>query len=247
MVRSILLGNLTGFLLAVGFGALAMLLLYFIWLGHNWPRWVLAPLFICSGFANVIWGIVQGNGLLFLVGLGSLTIFAYLMLAPSVYAFARRQRETIRPVESLVVGGVLLLVVASVGCGLYGFYVYDSDLQAQATFFAAKAFNKIFIEHDAEFLRANLKDEVRTMSPSVFLASLDASLGPPQWVGSFRGVFTTRLKQRRLFLTGLFQIPALFHETEPIWINLQVSRIGDGWQIDRVGWEFQPGKFQPAP
>ena len=193
---SILLGDLTIFLLSVVLGVFALLLLYFIWIGRNWPRWILAPLFACSGFANAIWGMVYGNGPLFLGGLAGLTIFTYLALAPSVYAFARHQRERIQLVETLVVGGIFLLVVASVGSGLYGLYVYDTDLQQQATNFAGTAFNKVFIYHDEEFLRENLKDEERAVSPHVFMERINDSLGQPQWVGSLRGVFTTRLKAR---------------------------------------------------
>ncbi|HEY2801127.1 MAG TPA: hypothetical protein VGI85_11060 [Chthoniobacterales bacterium] len=77
----------------------------------------------------------QKSGPLFLLGLSGLTIFTYLALAPSVYAFARRQRERVSLTESLVVGGVLLLMLTSVGCGLYGFYIYETDLQEEATRF----------------------------------------------------------------------------------------------------------------
>ncbi|HEY2714543.1 MAG TPA: hypothetical protein VGI60_18685 [Chthoniobacterales bacterium] len=85
---SVMLGNLGVFFLAVSLGVIACLFLYFIWIGHNWARWVLAPLSACSGFGNLIGGIVRGSGLLFVVGIGGLILFSYLVLAPSVYAFA---------------------------------------------------------------------------------------------------------------------------------------------------------------
>ncbi len=189
IICSIFLGNLTTFLLSTGLGLFALLLLYFIWIGHNWPRWLIAPLYAFSGFANLIWGIVHGNGPLFLLGLGGLTVFTYLALAPSVYAFARHQRERVQWVESLVVGGIFLLVAASVGCGLYGFYVYDTDLQEQATNFAGTTFNKVFLYHDEDFLRNNLKDEERTLSPHMFIERINHSFGQPHWAGTLRGVF----------------------------------------------------------
>ncbi|MGH7935760.1 MAG: hypothetical protein ACREF8_01985, partial [Chthoniobacterales bacterium] len=247
ILRSILLGDLKTFFIAVGLGVVAFLLLFFIWIGHNWPRWVLAPLFACSGFANVIWGMTEKSGPLFLLGLLGLTIFTYLALAPSVYAFARRQRERVSLTEALVIGGVLLLMLASVGCGLYGFYVYDTDLQGEATRFAETTFNKVFLYHDVDFLRANLKDEEREMSPQGFLDSIGAFLGQPRWVGKPRGVFVTHFSRDRLTMTGRFRMPALFNDnTVPIWINIDVSRIGDGWQIDHIGWEYQPRKFESA-
>ncbi len=244
---SIFLGNLGIFVCAVVAGLVALLLLYFIWIGHNWPRWLIAPFYACAGFADAIWGIIYGDGFLFLVGLFGLTIFAYLALAPSVYAFARHQRECIQRSESLIVGGIFLLVIASIGSGLYGFYVYDTDLQRAATDFAGTAFNKVFLYHDEEFLQANLKDEERAMTFHQFVEKISDSLGPVKWVGKFRGVFTTKWAQRRLTIGGVFQVPILVHEAEPIWVNLQVSQIGDGWQIDHIGWEFQPGNFGARP
>lgn len=237
---SIVLGDLTLFLLAAGAGGVALALLYFIWIGHNWPRWLVAPLYVVSGFWNAIRGIVDGNGPQFLLGLVGLTIFAYLALAPSVYAFARHQRERIRLTESLIVGGIFLLVLASVGSGLFGFYVYDSDLQAQATRFVGATFNKVFLYHDDEFLSRNLKREERSSTPKAFVEGLRSSLGQPSWVGPPRGVFTTRFQNHALQLTGRFDIPALFGSTLPIWINIDVSRIGDGWQIDHIGWGYSP-------
>lgn len=244
IVQSILRGSLTLFLLATGLGAIAFLLLFFIWIGRNWPRWIIAPLFACSGFANVIWGMREGSGPLFLTGLGGLTIFTYLALAPSVYAFARHQRERIKLSESLTVGAIFLLVLASVGSGLYAFYLYDTELEREATSFAATTFNKVFVYHDAEFLRSNLKDGERALSPEAFVAQLSSSFDQPRWMGSLRGTFTTRLVARRVMITGLFQMPVLYEGSTPIWVNLEVSRIGDGWQIDHIGWEFGPGVFK---
>ena len=97
--------------------------------------------------------------------------------------------------------------------------------------------------HDEEFLRANLKEEERDLTPAGFIGQITESLGQPRWVGELRGVFRTRLEARHLAITGLFQFPALFESTTPVWINLQVSRVGDSWQIDHVGWEYSPKQF----
>ncbi|MGI8438168.1 MAG: hypothetical protein ACR2NX_14935 [Chthoniobacterales bacterium] len=240
-------GNLTFFLISAGVGLVVPIFLYLIWIGQNWPRWIVAPLFACLGFAAAVWGVVNGDGPQFFAGLFALTVFFYLALAPSVYAFARHQRESIRPAEAALIGGVFLLVVMILGSGLYGFYVYDTDLQRQAKAFAGKAFTQIFVYHDEDFLRANLQERTRRrMTPPEFIASIQNSLGQPRWAGDFRGVFTTRFAARELQMTAVFQIPVLFRDTTPIWVNLEVSRIGDGWQIDRIGWEYTPGIFQSS-
>ncbi len=223
-----------------------MLFLYLVWIGQNWPRWIVAPVFACAGFAGAVRAMVQGDGPLFLGGLLCLTIFFYLALAPTVYAFARHQRERIRFVEAAIVGAVFLLVATSLGSGLYGFYRYDTELQERATAYAGRAFNQIFVYHDDGFLRANLSEKQRLLTPQEFVQRIADSLGQPRWIGELRGVFTTHLARRELQVTGLFQIPVLFRDDTPIWINLEVSRSGDGWQIDQVGWEYTPGIFKSS-
>lgn len=244
VVRSIMLGDVRIFLFSVSLAAIAFLFLYFIWIGRNWPRWIIAPLFAVSGFANLIWGLTEGDGPLFLTGIAGLIVFVYLAFAPSVYAFARYQRDRIKFIESLVVGLVFLLVLASVGSGLYAFYSYETSLESEAISFAATTFNKVFIYYDEEFLRDNLKDDERAITPHDFVARLGNELGEPLQIGEFQSAFTTRLVARSLMIEGRFQVPVTYDSYGPVWINIEVSRIGDGWQIDHLGWNYKPLKLE---
>lgn len=237
---SILQGDLRSFLLAAGLGGLGGIFLYFIWVGRNWPRWIIAPFFALAGFANLIWGIRDGDGLLLLVGIGGLIFFTYLALAPSVYAFARHQREWITLGESLIVATVFLLLLASLGSGLYAFYSYVVGVESEAFSFAATTFNQVFVYHDEEFLQSNLKKEERAITPHYFIDRLANELGEPLSVGEVESKFTTRLIARNLWVEGKFQMPVIYDSNGPVWVNIQVSRIGDGWQIDHIGWNFKP-------
>ncbi len=241
---SILQGDLRIFLLAAGLGGLGCIFLYFIWVGRNWPRWIIAPFFALAGFASLIWGIRDGDGPLLLAGIGGLIFFSYLALAPSVYAFARHQRERIKLGESLVVAAVFMLLLASLGSALFAFYSYVSGVESEAFRFAATTFNQVFIYHDEEFLRSNLKDEERAITPHYFLERLTRELGAPLGIGEVEHKFTTRLIARRLWVEGKFQLPVTYDSGAPVWVNIQVSRIGDGWQIDHIGWRFKRGELQ---
>ncbi|MGI8431836.1 MAG: hypothetical protein ACR2MW_06035 [Chthoniobacterales bacterium] len=43
-------------------------------------------------------------------------------------------------------------------------------------------------------------------------------------------------------------MPVLFRDGEtPIWINLEVSQPDDDWQIDHIGWEYNPRKLRASP
>ncbi|MBA3608462.1 MAG: hypothetical protein H0W43_08155 [Chthoniobacterales bacterium] len=233
-------GNLRMFLLAAGMGGLGCIFLYFIWVGRNWPRWIIAPFFALAGFASLIWGIRDGDGPLLLAGIGGLIFFSYLALAPSVYLFARHQRERIKLGESLVVALVFLLLLASVGSGVYAFYSHVVGVERAAVSFAATTFNKVFVYHDEAFLQSNLKDEERAITPQHFIGRLANELGQPLDAGELQSKFTTRLIARQLWVEGKFQIPVTYDSHGPVWVNIQVSRIGDGWQIDHIGWRYKP-------
>ena len=241
---SILQGNLRVFLIATCLGGLGCLLVYFIWVGHNWPRWMIAPFVALAGFASVIWGIRDGDGPLLLAGVAGLIFFSYLALAPSVYAFARHQRERITLGESLLVALVFLMLFASLGSGLYVFYSYVTNLEDEAGRFAGTALVKIFVDHDEEFLQANLKDpdegEEREITPHHFIERVSTELGSPLGVGEIERKYTTRLVARQLWVDAKFQMPVTYDFGAPIWVNIEVSRIGDGWQIEHIGWGYKP-------
>jgi hypothetical protein len=241
---SIMQGNVPTFFLCVAVDALACFFLYFIWIGRNWPRWIIAPLFACSGFASVIWGITEGNGPVFLTGIGGLVFFSYLAFVPSVYAFARHQRERITLAESLVVALVFLLLLSSVGSGLFGFYYYNSDLEREATGFAAKTFNQVFIYHDEEFLRRNLSDEERVGTPSDFIHRAREEFAEPGRIAGLQSAFSTHLLGWHLMISARFLLKVTWDSGGPVWINIEVSRIGRGWQIDHIGWNYSPEQIE---
>lgn len=78
LLVSISMGNVTLFVIFAGFGVFYLALLYFVWVGYNWARWVLSPLFGLGGFANTIWSLHAESGLLFVVGYSSSRFFATL-------------------------------------------------------------------------------------------------------------------------------------------------------------------------
>src|SRR5207248_413170 len=123
-----------------------------IWIGIHWVRWLNGAWNVLVGFTFVIWGlrdhmtIVVGAGI-YLFGVG-----AYLGLAPSVYFFAKRQRESIRWMEAVAVAVVFLVLLGSLSAGIVGLVRYRVSLEEQARQFADAAFRNIFREHDTYFL-----------------------------------------------------------------------------------------------
>ena len=95
VVAALMSGDPRDFFVQLLTAWLAALLLYFVWIGQTWARWLLAPIFLINGCWDFIWGIIGSNGLRAVIGVGELIVFTYLAISPSVYAFARQQRERI--------------------------------------------------------------------------------------------------------------------------------------------------------
>lgn len=145
----------------LGISALVFwLLYYFIWIGVHWVRWLTGSWNALVGFALIIWGVRDGVGLNIGVGLYCFAAGAYLALAPSVYFFAMRQRETRRWVESLVVASVFILLLGSLGTGVFALWGYKAHLEREAHRFADDAFKKIFTEHDTHFFLDHVTDHL---------------------------------------------------------------------------------------
>ena len=125
---------------------------YFIWIGVHWVRWLNGGWSALWGFALLIWGFRDGSPLALVVGVYSLVVGCYLGFAPSVYFFAKRQRESVRWMESLIVAAVFLLVLGSLGAGVLGLMGHKAHLEQEARRFADTAFKRIFSDHDTYFL-----------------------------------------------------------------------------------------------
>ena len=106
------------FALALG-ATIFWLCFYFIWIGVHWVRWLSAGFSGLIAFAKLIWGMRDGNAVYIIDGtIGFIIAASHLGLAPSVYFFAIRQKETVRWKESIAVAAVFLLLLLSFGTGM---------------------------------------------------------------------------------------------------------------------------------
>jgi hypothetical protein len=152
LVDFVLRGLLDPLVINAALIALFWLQFYFIWIGVSWVRWIQAGFGGLVAAALIIWGL--RDGMMWWVGLGvvGFGLSAYLGLAPSVYFFAKHQREKRNWKDVLAVALVFLLVLASFGAGILGLAGYRASRLAEAREFADRAFQHIFGEHDTQFL-----------------------------------------------------------------------------------------------
>lgn len=125
---------------------------YFIWIGVHWVRWLYGGWNALSGFASIIWGWRDQSTIIVIAGIYLFCVGAYLGLAPSAHFFAKRQRESVRWTEAMIVAAVFVLLLGSIGVGIIGLLGYKASLEKDARAFADTAFRSIFKEHDTYFM-----------------------------------------------------------------------------------------------
>ena len=238
----ILLGRID-VVLVLGVGALTFwLLFYFIWIGVHWVRWLSGGFSALLAFANLIWGFRDGNSLRIIDGTIGLPIAAYLALAPSVYFFALRQKEVVRWKESLAVAAVFGLLLCSFGAGIVGLFGYKAHLENEGRAFADRAFRRVFVDGDSNFLRTRLSE--RTLKQygwdrmSLFMADRYMKIGVARNLRAARGQLRFWFRfPGTLVAAGRM---STYAETEqgPVRLEMAVVQGGGEWQIDALGWRF---------
>jgi len=157
-------GIITGlieFVLVHALGSLIFWLqFYFIWIGVHWVRWLNGAWTAFCGFALLIWALRDRATAPALLGAYLLMIGCYMGFAPSVYFFAKRQKEKVRWTESLAIAGVFLLLLGSVSAGVLGLKGYRAGLEREAREFADTAFRRVFAQHDTYYLLDRVTDQV---------------------------------------------------------------------------------------
>ena len=133
---------------------------YFIWIGVHWVRWLTGGWNALYGFALLIWGFRDGSALSIIVGLYSFVVGCYMAFAPSVYFFAKRQKETVRRSESIAIGFGFLVLLGTLALGFLGLLGYRANVERDARQFADHAFRRIFADHDTEFLLEHASDRL---------------------------------------------------------------------------------------
>ena len=218
------------------------LLFYLIWIGVNWIRWLAAAWCGLVGFIDLIRGWVGGNSFQVVFGCIDLIVGIYLGASPSVYFFAKRQRETRNWLRVVSVAALLGLMFVSFAATV-GVHAYKMWLEREASEFGTEAFKRIFTDHDAEFLLDRITER-----------GLIASGGREQLT---QFVKTTALQTGDLHdinRTGVlikltygfpFNLGCIGRVTAqadgtagPVQLQLNVTKSDQDWEIETLSWHY---------
>ena len=246
-VRSENFEALIGF---AAFCAVFWLQFYLIWIGVNWVRWLAGAWQALSGFCLLIWALRDGDLVLAAAGATNLLIATYFCLSPSVYFFARRQRENRSWLYSGMVVAVFVLVSFTFVIGAVGLVAYRAHAQMAAIEFTQEAAEHIYVDQDRDWMIAHLSPiEVAASTPeslNTFFVQNVGRLGPVLQIsaptGSVRMIYhfpTQFIFRGQLAAEGKSSYG-------PVRVHFWIADHGAGWQIDRTWWERTYAEKPPS-
>jgi hypothetical protein len=224
------------------FCAVFWLLFYLIWIGVNWIRWLAGAWLGLSGFSFLIWALRDGDLLLAAAGTINCLIATYFCISPSVYFFAKRQRENRSWLHSGMVVAVFVLLSFTFFIGSVALFAYRARAEAGAIEFAQEASIHIYGDQDRDWMFANLAPLDRASNtPKSLNAFFDQNVGR---LGPVLQISTPAARSVRLvyhFPTYLgFRVQLAADGKSgygPVRIHFWIADYGNGWQIDRTWWE----------
>jgi hypothetical protein len=214
---------------------------YFVWIGVHWVRWLLGTWWALTGFAFCVWSLEAQSGALFINGLYLLGAGCYVALAPSVYFFAIRQRETHDWKMTVLVAASFGLLIASLATAVYGLGIYRTQMQSEARDFVDAAFSRVFAQHDTYFLLDHLT--ARNLAPpfgrgywTKFLQVTTIRAGDVRGMQPASGSVRLRyLFPATLYVDGVMATEGICDRGR-ITMEMRMGGLPGNWQIEDVRW-----------
>jgi hypothetical protein len=240
----IVLGDIERVLFLAAVFVLLWLQFYLIWIGIHWIRWIAGAWTGVTGFCFLIWGVRDNNPIVALLGAINLVVATYLCLSPSVYAFAQRQRETVRWKEAVAIAAICLLILGSIAAGLVGVWQLRAQQIEQAGDFAEAAAQHVYVESDFEWATSHVTAKSLEKNGRsrlhFFIEDNKARL---------RGV--RHISQSSATVRGRFRFPAQFawyahvicraeSDDGPAKLHFVLAKTRMDWEIEHMWWEYLP-------
>jgi hypothetical protein len=240
----IAIGNIEQ-LLAFSIGCVIFWLqFYFIWIGVHWIRWLVGAWAGVLGFYWLLWGFHDGNVVMACFGAANVLIASYFCLAPSVYFFAKRQREKRDWKRSFSMAAVFVLVFLTLFLGGVGFQAYKLQLETEAREFGDMVFAHTFSDHDLYFCIGQMTEQALAASGgrNQMTQFLKYTL---EQAGDVHDIHRTasHLAISYLFPTRIRCAGVVLAEGSglrgPVQLHLAVTKEHEGWRIENISWHYR--------
>ena len=244
LLAALLIGSFERVLI-FGFGPVVFWsLFYFVWIGIHWIRFIWGVWNISVGFCLLIWAWRDMSGPEAISGSICLFIGGCLCFSPSIYFFAKRQREFVHWPESLLVGAVCFLMLCSIGLGTIGFSVFRQQREEDARTAADDVNRHIYVEQDLEWTTAHVtRASLQRNGYERLLLLFDDTktrLGKAREISHAKATVVMRLSFPPNIESDARVVATAEMDDGPVELNAILWDGGNGWQIDRMWWKFLP-------
>ncbi len=223
--------------------AIFWLQFYFIWIGVHWIRWLSGAWSGLTGFGFLIWSIRDSDGIFFVIGGLNLLIGACLCL-PSVYFFAKRQRERRNWLHSIVIAAVMGMMILTLLFGSMGIQGYRAFIENEAQSFADETFSRVFTEHDTYYFLDHMTQRGLAATggragATKFLQYTTLNAGDVQQIKPA----STQVRIRYQFPMEISCIGVAVSEAKgakgPLQLRIDIVQEGRSWKFNSIFWQYR--------
>jgi len=216
---------------------------YFVWIGVHWVRWIWGAWDIATGFCLLIWAWRDENGWEALFGSLAFLAGFYLCLSPSVYFFAKRQKERVRWRESLLIAGISCLVLLSIAAMALGMFAFRQETEKEAAAFAQQADDRIYIDRDLNWLAAHVTRESlqrNGLERLRYFFEVNEGLGSVRQLSPVHVVVKIRLQLPFDLRCDARVDGKAETDNGPVALHAIMLDNGKTWEFDRIWWTYLP-------
>jgi hypothetical protein len=220
------------------------LLFYFVWIGIHWIRFVWGGWNMVVGYCYLIWAWRDLNGIETFSGATTFLIGFYLCFSPSIYFFARHQREIIRWRESILIGFICLVMLFSVGASAMGLFITREQWRRDASLFAAETGHRIYHDRDFQWVLDHVTPESRQESGPQrlrrFFESNKEQLGEVGLMEEPRTQIRLRFQPPLGFAAEARADGRAQTKSGPVEVHETFENKAGDWQIVHMWWTYLP-------
>ena len=216
---------------------------YFVWIGVRWLRWLWGAWNIATGFCLIIWAWRDLSAIETFFGSMNMVIGVYLF-SPSVYFFAKRQKQTIRWKESLLFAAGCFLIMCNIAAAAVGFWFLFEERRRDACHFADQAGQYIYVSQDRDWAFAHVTrtsfDQNGSERLNYFLDYTSTSLGSVQQISPANGTVRVHFRFPWRFESDAVLASRAESANGPAQLHFILLNSGKRWEIQHLWWDYLP-------
>ena len=244
----LLAGNVERFTLFAAITVVFWLQFYFVWAGVHWVRWLWGVWDMVTGFCLIIWAWRDTSTGETVLGTAAFLTGFYLCFSPSIYLFAKRQKESAWWGEWILLAGVCCLLLCSIAAMATGLFFLRHEAEEDAVKFADEVNERVYVDRDENWTAAHVTpSSYKQAGPERlrYFFKDTRALGRVEQISSAHAAVQVRPEIPRSWHWEALVASQAQSEAGPVQLSAILRDDGQGWRIDRLWWRYLPMDGNP--